>query len=91
MEEDRASWRNSLAQANSISKQWQELSKVGSVYAQLVKDLQSPAMALASQYKALLGEDTAAMQTIRQWQAAQQEQQASIRKCSNPWPTSVRA
>ncbi|KYP12275.1 MAG: hypothetical protein A0129_02815 [Limnobacter sp. CACIAM 66H1] len=84
MEEDRASWRNSLAQANSISKQWQELSKVGSVYAQLVKDLQSPAMALASQYKALLGEDTAAMQTIRQWQAAQQEQQASIRKMLEP-------
>ncbi|WP_419203925.1 SH3 domain-containing protein [Bordetella trematum] len=84
IEEDRASWRNALAQTDSISKQWRELSKVGSVYAQLVKDLQSPAMTLASQYKALLGEDTAVMQTIRQWQAAQQEQQASIRKMLEP-------
>ena len=84
MEEDRASWRNALAQTDSISKQWKELSKVGSVYAQLVKDLQSPAMTLASQYKALLGEGTAAMQAMRQWQAAQQEQQASIRKMLEP-------
>lgn len=84
LEEKRASWRNALAQADSISKQWQELSKVGTVFARLVKDLQSPAMTLASQYKAHLGEDTAAMQTIRQWQAAQHEQQASIRKMLEP-------
>lgn len=84
MEEDRASWRNALAQTDSISKQWQELSKVGSVYAQLVEDLRSSAMTLASPYKDLLGEDTATMQTIRQWQAAQQEQQASIRKMLEP-------
>jgi len=84
MEEDRARWRDALAQTDSISKHWQELSKVGSTYAQLVKDLQSPAMALASQYKALIGEDTAAMQAIRQWQEAQDEQQARIRKMLEP-------
>lgn len=84
MEEERATWRNALAQTDSLSKQWQELSKVGSVYAQLAKDLQSPAITLASQYKSLLGEDSIAMHAIRQWQVAQQEQQASIRKMLEP-------
>jgi hypothetical protein len=87
LEEGRASWRSALAQSDSVSKQLRELSGVGSIHAQMMKDVmawKTPAMSIAQQYKDLMGEESSAMQTIRQWQEAQRAQDESIRKMIEP-------
>ena len=87
MDQSRASWRNTLSQLDLISKQLRELSGVGSVHAQMVKDVmawQTPPMTIAEQYKDILGESSLAVQTIKQWQEAQRAKDESIRKMIEP-------
>lgn len=87
LDESRASWRVALAQSDSISKQLDKLSGQDSAFSKMLKDvkaLQSPAMSIAEQYKDILGENSLAMQTIKQWQEAQRVQDESIRKMIEP-------
>ena len=87
MEEERVSWREALVQTDSIAKQMKELTQVGSVYAQMVKDikaLQSPASRLAQEYGDLFRVGSSALETVRLWQESQRVEQDSVRRMLEP-------
>nr|WP_311528796.1 SH3 domain-containing protein [uncultured Ralstonia sp.] len=87
LEQMRSSWRNSLIQSDTLSRQLQELAQAGSTYARLVKDLkalQSPLISLTQQYKDLLREGSIATQAVKAWQESQRLQQESVRRMLGP-------
>ncbi|MHA7681882.1 SH3 domain-containing protein [Cupriavidus sp. PET2-C1] len=87
IEVERASWRQTLAQSNSIAQQVREFTQVGSAVAQIARDLkvlQPAVLTIGQQYKELIGERSAAMHAIRQWHESQRTQQESIRKMLEP-------
>jgi hypothetical protein len=87
MEAERASWRQALAQTDTIAKQMRELSQANSAYAQIAKEitsLQSPAMNFAQQYQDLLGANSSITQTIKAWQEAERVQQEKMRRMLDP-------
>lgn len=87
MEEERVSWRQALVHTDSIAKQMKELTQVGSVYAQMVKDikaLQSPASNLAQEYGDLLRVGSSALETVKLWQESRRAEQESVRRMLEP-------
>ncbi len=87
MEAERVSWRQALAETDTIAKQMRELSQANSAYAQIAKEmkpLQSPAMNFAQQYQDLLGANSSAMQTIKAWQEAERVQHEQMRRMLDP-------
>ena len=85
--EERSSWRNAMAQTDSIAKQFKELTQVGSTYAQIageVKVFRSAASIVGDQYRDLLGAGSTAVQTIKAWQESQRTEQEQIRKMLAP-------
>jgi len=78
MEADRASWRQALAQTDTIARQMRELTQVNFASEQMartMKSLQSPAMTFAQQYQDLLSANSLAMQSIKTWQEGIQNEQ----------------
>lgn len=87
MEQERASWRDALAQSVSAAQQFKELTQVGSAYSQIAKDLtefRSAASLLGQQYKELMAATSPAAQAIKAWQESQREQQEHMRKMLEP-------
>ncbi len=87
MEEERVSWRQALVQTDSIAKQMKELTQVGSVYAQMAKDvkaLHSPASRLAQEYGDLFRVGSSALETVKLWQESQRAEQESVRRMLEP-------
>ncbi len=87
MEVDRASWRQALAQTDTIARQMRELTQVNFVSEQMartMKSLQSPAMTFAQQYQDLLSANSLAMQSIKTWQEAERIQNEQMRRLLDP-------
>jgi hypothetical protein len=86
IEEGRSSWRKALIETDFIGKQVRELAQ-GSAYAQMAKELkamQSPAMALAQQYKDILGPGSAIGSAYKAWQESERAQREQMRKIFDP-------
>ncbi len=85
MEEERSSWRQILAQTNTVAKLAME-SVAGSNdwLAREMKALQSPAMAFAQQYQDLLGANPSGMQAISAWQEAERIQHEQMQRMLDP-------
>ncbi len=86
IEEERSSWRKALIETDLIGKQVRELAQ-GSAYAQMAKELkamQSPAMALAQQYKDILGPGSAIGSAYKAWQESERAQREQMRKMFDP-------
>lgn len=87
MEADRASWRQALAQTDTIARQMRELTQVNFASEQMartMKSLQSPAMTFAQQYQDLLSANSLAMQSIKTWQEAERIQNEQMRRLLDP-------
>jgi hypothetical protein len=86
MDEDRASWRKAMIEADGIGKHVRELAE-NSAYSQIAKELkalQSPAMSLAQQYKDLLGSGSAIGSAYKAWQESERAQMEHMRKMFDP-------
>jgi len=85
MEAERSSWRQTLAQTNTVAKLAME-SVPGSNdwLAKEMKALQSPAMKFAQQYQDLLGANSSEMQAIKAWQEAERVQHEQMQRMLDP-------
>lgn len=86
IEEERASWRKALIDTDLVGKRVRELAH-DSAYAQMAKELkamQSPAMALAQQYKDILGPVSAIGSAYKAWQESERAQREQMRKMFDP-------
>ncbi|MDG5977880.1 hypothetical protein H010_21691 [Hydrogenophaga taeniospiralis CCUG 15921] len=87
MEQERASWRDALAQSVSAARQFKELTQVGSAWSQISKDVEhvrSATSLIGQQYKELMATTLPATQAIKAWQESQSAQQAHVRKMLEP-------
>lgn len=85
MEAERSSWRQALAQTNTVAKLAME-SVLGSNdwFVQKMKVLHSPAMKFALQHQDLLGANSSAMQAIKAWQESERVQHEQIQRMLDP-------
>lgn len=85
MEAERSSWRQTLAQTNTVAKL-----ALGPVLgsndwlAKEIKALQSPAMMFAQQYQDLISASSSAMQAIKAWQVAERVQLGQMQRMLDP-------
>lgn len=83
IDEERSSWRKALIETDLIGKQVRELAQ-SSAFAQMAKDMQSPAMALGQQYKDILGTNSAIGSAYKIWQESELAQREQMRKMFDP-------